>query len=148
MVLTEFAPDVAGFEREGDLVQQARALLPAVDFKTVDSLRKLPGPAGRFEFVMTFTVLQHMRDVEASAVVQELKRISLRYVLLVEETDPAFADGDLSNEGAGITVGRAIQTYAAWMRPFELELSFPRQVEPDYPRSNVGSFMLFASPAP
>lgn len=145
MVLSEFAPDVVGFEREPALVAEATRLLPGIAFRRIDSLLALPAPTAGFDFAMTFTVLQHLGDADAKAVVEELKRVaSPGSVLLVEETDPALVSGDPRDPDAGLTVGRPVETYAAWMRPFELALQFPRQIEPGYPRSDVGSYMLFA----
>jgi SAM-dependent methyltransferase len=146
MVLSEFAADVVGFEREPDLLRQARALMPAIGFREAPSLARLPAESSAFDLAMTFTVLQHMRDAEALAVIGELKRVSTGLILLVEETDATFVDGDVATEGAGITIGRAVDTYAAWMHPWSPILSFPRRIEPNYPRPDVGSYMLFSGP--
>lgn len=149
MVLTEVAGEVVGFEREGAFVEEAARLLPSVRFTRVDSLGALPRPAGSVDFAMTFTVLQHMRDPEAREALSEVKRIADGgVVLLTEETDPALADGgsDASaSPNAGRTIGRPEAVYAEWMKPFELVLRFPREIEPGYPRKNVGTYMLFAA---
>ncbi len=145
MVLSEFASAVVGFEREPALVAEATRLLPGIAFRSVDTLLALPAPTAGFDFAMTFTVLQHLGDADAKAVVEELKRIaSPGSVLLVEETDPSLVSGDPQNPDAGLTVGRPVEAYADWMRPFELALRFPRQIEPGYPRLDVGTYMLFA----
>jgi SAM-dependent methyltransferase len=142
MVLTEFASEVVGFEREPAFVAEARRLLPSVEFQQLASLRSLPGQAGSCDFAMTFTVLQHMRDEEALAVLGEVKRLAQGgFVLLTEETDAALADGA---EGVGVTLGRPRRTYVDWMAPFEEILTFPREIEPGYPRADVGTYMLFA----
>jgi SAM-dependent methyltransferase len=142
MVLAEFATEVLGFEREPAFVAEARRLLPAIDFVQLDSLRELPAPTGSFEFAMTFTVLQHMRDPDARDVLAEVKRVAKRgFVLLTEETDPALGEG--ADESAGVTIGRPERVYAEWMAPFDEVLRFPRQIEPGYPRTNVGTYMLF-----
>lgn len=144
-VLTEFAAEVAGFERESHLAAEAARLVPAAAVHRVESLLQLPARTAAFDFAMTFTVLQHMGDSDARAVVEELKRIaSPGSVLLVEETDPELAVGDPQRPDAGMTRGRPVETYAAWMRPFPLALSFPRRVEPGYERRDVGTYMLFA----
>ena len=145
MVLTEAAGEVVGFEREDSFVQEARRLLPAVEFLQVSSLWRLPKPTGSFDFAMTFTVLQHMRDPEAREVLEDVKRLAKGgFVLVTEETDPSFVNGDVDNPEAGLTVGRAEETYAEWMRPFAPVLRFARQIEPGYPRENVGAYMLFS----
>ena len=147
MVLSEFASSVAGFEREPELLRLARGLMPGVDFREAASLTRLPADAAAFDFAMTFTVLQHLRPPEALGVIAELKRIAREFVLLVEETDPKLVDGDPSVEGTGITVGREVATYVEWMRPWTLTLSFPRRIEPGYPRPDVGTYMLFRASA-
>jgi len=143
MVLMEVAGAVAGFEREASFVDEARRLLPGAAFHHVETLERLPAAAGSCDFAMTFTVLQHMRDPEARAVLEEVKRVAQGgIVLLTEETDLALADG-ITDGGTGVTVGRSEDTYAAWMAPFTEVLRFRRQIEPGYPRSNVGSYMMF-----
>ena len=143
MVLMEAAEDVVGFEREAAFVDEARRLLPGATFRHVETLGRLPAPAGSCDFAMTFTVLQHMRDPEARAVLEEVKRVAQGgIVLLTEETDTSLPD--TGTEGApGVTVGRSEETYAAWMAPFTQVLQFRRQIEPGYPRACVGSYMMF-----
>ena len=143
MVLTEFASEVAGFEREPGLMQVASGLVPAVMFRKVESRLSLPATSGSFEFAMTFTVLQHLNDSDAKGTLSEMKRLARGgFVLLTEETDPALVHG--SEESGMFTRGRSEQTYCEWMRPYELILHFAREIEPGYPRNNVGTFMLFA----
>jgi SAM-dependent methyltransferase len=148
MVLTEFAPEVVGFEREPSFVEAATRLMPAVRFVEVPSLGALPAPDGSFDFAMTFTVLQHMRDDGARNALAEVKRVTQGgFVLLTEETDTSLAaEGDEAS--VGVTVGRAENTYVEWMRPFEPILRFAREIEPGYPRADVGTYMLFADPRP
>jgi SAM-dependent methyltransferase len=144
MVLSEFSSAVAGFEREGALVAEARRLLPAIEFVNVDSLASLPKPPGSFGFMMTFTVVQHLHDAEAQAVVAEIRRLVQRgFVLLTEETDVSLQDGDVDLAHGGVTIGRSVDTYQRWMAPHELILRFPRQIEPGYAREDVGTYMLF-----
>jgi SAM-dependent methyltransferase len=148
MILTEFAPEVVGFERETAFVDEARRLLPSIRFVPVDSLAALGEATGSFDFAMIFTVLQHMPEAEAHAVLEEVKRIAAGgAVLLTEETDPALRDG-AGAAGSGLTVGRPEATFVAWMRPFELVLRLPRVIEPGYARTNVGTHMLFRDPRP
>ncbi len=89
-VLAEFASAVVGFEREASLLATARTLLPALEFVEVATLSALPAPDASAEFVMTFTVLQHMPDSHAEAVIREITRVLAPqgHVLAVEETDP------------------------------------------------------------
>jgi SAM-dependent methyltransferase len=143
MVLMEAAESVIGFEREPSFVEEAQRLLPGAAFRQVEALDHLPVPSASCDFAMTFTVLQHMRDADARAVVEEVKRVAEGgVVLLTEETDPSLADGGAAG-GVGVTVGRSEDTYAAWMAPFVQVLQFRRQIEPGYPRANVGSYMMF-----
>jgi len=144
MVLGELAAEVVGFEREEGLIAEARRLLPRIEFRQVETLASLPAPTAFFDFAMTFTVLQHLADSDARAAISELKRVaSGGFVLLVEETDASFVNGV---EGQGLTKGRPIATYVDWMRPFEPALQFPREIEPGYPRADVGTYMVFRDP--
>jgi ubiquinone/menaquinone biosynthesis C-methylase UbiE len=143
MVLMEAADSVVGFEREPAFVEEAQRLLPGAVIRQVESLERLPAPSGSCDFAMTFTVLQHMRDAEARAALEEVKRVAQGgIVLLTEETDQSLAD-DADAGATGVTVGRSEETYAAWMAPFVQILQFRRQIEPGYPRANVGSYMMF-----
>jgi hypothetical protein len=147
MVLAEFSGAVTGFERESGLVAEAARLLPELQFVEVASLANLPAESESSDFTMTFTVLQHMHEPKAKAVVAELKRVTgRRFILLTEETDASLRDGDLDNEEGGVTIGRATETYQEWMRPYDLVLNFSRQIEPGYPRKDVGTYMLFRGP--
>lgn len=141
MVLTEYANEVWGFEREPRLVNIARPLMPQITFENISSLTKLPVEGGYFDFVMTFTVLQHiLTEKEASAVIQELKRIvGQGYVLLVEK----ICTENGNKEPKWNTIRRSIQVYKQWMKPFELIWSTPRVIEPTCPKKNVGTYMLF-----
>ncbi|MGH9366963.1 MAG: class I SAM-dependent methyltransferase [Thermoanaerobaculia bacterium] len=144
-VLTEFAPRVAGFEREETLLAEARRLQPGVEWISVKDLASLPAPDGAFDFAMTFTVLQHIPDAAACQVVAELQRVARGgFLLLVEETDPALG-AELPRDVPGGTRGRPVETWEQWLAPWRLRLAFPRSIEPGYPRADVGTFLLFGS---
>jgi len=147
-VLAEIATDVVGFEREADLVATAAALLPAIRFERVESLERLPAADASAEFVLTFTVLQHMPDARAEAVIGEILRV-LRpsgHLLLVEETDPALEAGEPGRADLGYTRGRPPDWYAARLQPLRLDATAPRVIEPGYPRADVGSYLFFHRP--
>ena len=74
-VLSEQAATVVGFEREAALLATARVLLPALDFRQVPSLESLPVADHTAQFVLTFTVLQHMPDPRTEAVIREITRV-------------------------------------------------------------------------
>ena len=144
-VLSEFASVVVGFEREATLVATARQLLPALEFIEVASLETLPAPDASAELVMTFTVLQHMPDPQAEAVIREMARVLAPggHVLVVEETDPTLEAGDVTRADAGYTRGRPWSWYEARFAPLQLIRMGPRVIEPGYPRADVGTYMLF-----
>lgn len=145
MVLGEFAKDVRGFEREPSFVAEAQSLLPSITFVQLASLQQVPLETGSCDFAMSFTVVQHMRDEDARAVVEEIKRIARGgFVLLTEETDVVLGAGE---DGPGVTRGRSEDLYASWMEPFTPILQFKREIEPGYARTDVGTYMLFADPA-
>lgn len=144
-VLSEFAEDVVGFEREASLLATARALLPDLHFVQVESLESLPVADASAGFVMTFTVLQHMPDERAEAVLAEIARVRAPrgWVLLVEETDPGLEAGDAGQADLGYTRGRSWNWYGQRLPALGLRAARPREIEPGYPRKDVGTYMLF-----
>lgn len=148
-VLTEFADEVVGFERETGLLNIARPLQPSTEFRAIESLRRLPAETGSFELGLVFTVLQHVPEPEVVAVIDELRRIVRPdgYLLLCEETDAALEAGDRSRADLGYTCGRPVASYEQWLAPWKLLMTRRRSIEPGYPRSDVGTYLLFAGPA-
>jgi SAM-dependent methyltransferase len=144
-VLSEVAREVVGFERETALVEIARRLLPALRFEAVSTLEQLPAANASAEFVLTFTVLQHLPDARAEAVLSEIRRVAAPggHVLLVEETDATLEAGDPDGADFGYTRGRAVSWYAERLRPSALLATSPRVIEPGYPRPDVGTYMFF-----
>jgi len=144
-VLAEQAARVVGFEREAQLVETARRLLPNYEFIQVASLEQLPVPDHSAEFVMIFTVLQHMPDWNAEAVIEETLRVLSPggFVLAVEETDATLEAGDAEHAEFGYTKGRSWSWYARHFEPLKLIRMAPRIIEPGYPRADVGTYMLF-----
>jgi SAM-dependent methyltransferase len=148
-VLTEFAERVVGFEREAGLLAIARSLQPSIEFQLIDALRSLPADRASFNLGLVFTVLQHVPEPEVRAVIDEVRRVVRPdgYVLLCEETDPTLEAGDRQHAHLGYTCGRPVTTYQDWLSPWTLVTTRRRSIEPDYPRPDVGTYMLFAGPA-
>ncbi|HEY8550430.1 MAG TPA: class I SAM-dependent methyltransferase, partial [Vicinamibacterales bacterium] len=147
-VLTEFAARVVGFEREPSLVATARALQPDTEFRQVERLTALPAGDGEFDVALVFTVLQHVPEPDVRDVIAEVLRI-LRpdgTLLICEETDPSLEAGDRAHADLGYTCGRPVETYQRWLAPWRLVATRKRIIEPDYPRPDVGTYMLFAGP--
>jgi SAM-dependent methyltransferase len=144
-VLAERADTVVGFEREPSLVASARALLPGITIVQLDTLSSLPEPDASVDFALTFTVLQHMPDADAERVIAEIRRVTTPKgsILIVEETDPALEAGDPAHADLGYTRGRPVTWYESRLHPWVLSASRPRQIEPGYPRADVGTFMFF-----
>jgi SAM-dependent methyltransferase len=147
-VLTEFAGSVVAFEREPGLVQIVRALQPRVDVRHIESLSTLRADTAAFDITLVFTVLQHVPEPAVRTAIAELQRVSRLdgVVLLCEETDITLEAGDPGQPELGYTCGRAVDTYAGWMAPWELLTTRPREIEPGYPRADVGTYMVFAGP--
>ena len=144
-VLAEQARRVIGFEREAPLVETARRLLPDSEFVQVASLEQLPVEDHSAEFVMIFTVLQHMPDWNAEAVIQEIHRVLAPggFVLAVEETDATLEAGDADRPSwATRRAARGPGTHGTLL-PLELIRMAPRIIEPGYPRADVGNYLLF-----
>lgn len=148
-VLTEFAEQVVGFEREAGLLNVARSLQPSIDFRPIESLRRLPADPASFNLGLVFTVLQHVPEPEGTVVIDELQRIVRPdgHLLLCEETDATLEAGDRSAAHLGYTCGRPVATYETWLAPWKLIATRRRSIEPGYPRPDVGTYMLFAGPA-
>ena len=144
-VVSEVAAEVIGFEREAALLDTARRLLPALSFEHVSTLEHLPVADASAEFVLTFTVVQHMPDARAEAVLAEIHRVLSPggHLLLVEETDTTLEAGDPASADLGYTRGRPVSWYVEHFRPASLVATSPRVIEPGYPRSDVGTYMLF-----
>ncbi len=139
------------FEREPDMVAAMLRLLPSVNAVHVNALTNLPAEDGAFDLVMSFTVLQHMTDLTARGVLSEMARISRRYVLVVEDTDPEYHYVDKKTSGH-FTHGRMPEWYGRYLPGFELKQSWDREVEPGFtykgvPRPIVGAYMLFEKAA-
>jgi len=148
MVLKEFAQKVAGFEREKNLVDIARPLLPAIEFYHVESLDKISESGMQpFDFTMTCTVLQHLTDDFCQKVIEEIKRIAPNgHVLLIEKTEPIAITTNIKDGASFISRDRAIETYTRLMSPFRLVATAKRLVEPTYYNPHPGTCMLFRSP--
>lgn len=144
-VLDEAASEVVAFEREPALVDTARRLLPAHRIEHVPTLERLPVADASAEFVLTFTVLQHMPDPRAEAVLSEIGRVLAPggHLLLVEETDAALEAGDPERAELGYTRGRTVSWYVEHFHPSTLLATSARVIEPGYPRPDVGTYMLF-----
>lgn len=143
-VLAERAA-VTGFEREPHFVAEATPLLPHIRFVNVPALTSLPVADAAFDFVLTFTVLQHLTNAVVREVVGEIQRIarSPAFVLLCEETDTEHLWGDLEDPSGMCTIGRSVAEYERLLAPFRLVETSPRRIEPTYPRPDVGTYMLF-----
>lgn len=148
MVLSEYSEQVHGFEREKAFVDIAKALIPGITFNNLESLSDTGAKDSFYDFILIFTVLQHISDLEVINIIKEIKRISKNggYVLLCEETDRALRTGNLDKPEGFFTIGRSVDLYVKLMHPFKLVLTCPRQIEPGYSRKDVGTYMLFRNP--
>ena len=93
-------------------------------------------------------MLQHVPEPGVLDVVAEILRIMKPdgTLLLCEETDVTLEAGDRAHGELGYTCGRAPEVYGRWLSPWRLVAAKPRVIEPDYPRPDVGSYMLFVGP--
>jgi SAM-dependent methyltransferase len=145
MVLSEFASEVIGVEREPHLVATARSLFPDIDVRQQDSILRIPSVAdGSLDFAMTFTVLQHMVDDDVRVVLDELKRVIRPggWVLLGEKVQPGNETDRTDDRTLYLSKHRPVEMYAGWMRPFVLASTRPRPAPPAWNR-NSGTVMLF-----
>lgn len=147
MTLTEFSDESVGFEREPQLVEIAKTLLPDVKIVNVESLDKLPDP-GPFDLAMTVTVLQHLTDEHAKRVCAEIRRIVAPggYALIIEKNAEIGTTKNMTDEAQFISRARSVETYSSYMAPFRLIHTEPRLLEPTYFNKSPGTCMLFQAP--
>jgi SAM-dependent methyltransferase len=152
LVLTEFADETWGFERETHLVQMAQRLVPEVRFRNVGSLASLPEGDGSFDLAMTFTVLMHMTDTDVKSTLAEMKRIvGQGHILLMEKTEPVDLGNSEGNGSDWISIGRQIPTWEEWMHPWRLLKTqvrpsvFEREAYANIHKevNDAGTYMLF-----
>jgi SAM-dependent methyltransferase len=116
--------------------------------RQIERLSTLPAPDASFDIALVFTVLQHVPEPAVQAVVAEIVRVLKPdgTLLLCEETDVTLEAGDRAHGDLGYTCGRAPEVYARWLAPWRLVAARPRVIEPDYPRPDVGTYLLFVGP--
>ncbi|MEK6221382.1 MAG: class I SAM-dependent methyltransferase [Chloroflexota bacterium] len=144
-VLSEFAAQVVGFERQREILQEAKKLIPAVQFKPIENITTLPVGDNSFELALTFTVLQHISDSEVQLVAKEIQRLLAPGGTLVicEETDPGHHEGEFEKLDGMFTIGRTTKMYQDIFSPMQLIHTQKRIIEPGYPRPDVGTYMVF-----
>lgn len=144
-VLCKFCEQVIGFEREVHFVHTSRILVPTAHFLPIESLSEVPSEAEAFDFVLTFTVLQHLNHLLLDRVSLEIGRILAHdgFLLICEETDPAVVTGFPNDPQAYCTIGRSVDTYAKLFETLDLLLTCPRRIERNSPRNSAGTYMLF-----
>ena len=143
MALQEFAPFVKGFEREAHLVEIARALLPHLQFQEVSDLA-LVEDSEPYDLVMTFTVLQHLTDIDARRVCARMKELApTGYVLCVEKTETVNVTAQRTDGRRFLSRARSVATYQEYLHPFRLIATSPRPAEPT--EQAAGVYMLFAA---
>ena len=145
VVLEEFFPEVWGVEREPGLLEVSRELVPSVRYANPTSIADLSGVPGTIDFAMIFTVLMHMTDAEAQAVLAAMRaKAKGGWILIVERTDPGEVFGDNSDSSRFMAHGRPVEKFADWMKPWRLVATLPRSLEPTYKYlDKSGTYMLF-----
>jgi len=139
-VLKEVFTQTFGLERDEELATIAANLHQdesATVVRMPKPLTRWPFDHGLFDFVMTFTVLQHLQAFEFEFFISEINRVTgpNATLLIVEETDETIVDPH--------TTGRSIETYKLLFSEFEFINSLPRKVEKTFPKEDSGAYMLF-----
>ncbi len=149
MVLREYAAKVIGFERETELIEIARTLLPDIDFVNCNNLSNISTVSPvQFDFSMTCTVLQHLTDDHCSAVIHEIKKITSHgWVLLIEKTEDILTTQDIDYGNKFLSRARPVSQYEELMKPFILVRQESRVLEATYNNPAPGTCMLFKSAA-
>jgi SAM-dependent methyltransferase len=145
LVLSEFAAQVIGFERQPEILQQAKKLIPSVQFRPIEKITTLPANDNAFQLALTFTVLQHLSDSEVKLVAKEIQRLLTPggHLVICEETDPGHHEGEFEKPDDMFTIGRTTQTYEEIFSPMRFIHTQKRVNEPGYPRPDVGTYMVF-----
>jgi len=144
-VLTEFAGEVVGLERENLFVSEATVLIPKATFIQTDDLSFSILKAGSYDVVVSFTFLQHIIDTEAAKVGKEMIRLlsPKGRILICEETDESATVGNINDPLAQCMIGRKVERYCEIFRPLRLDFTAPRRIEPTDLRS-TGTYMVFS----
>ena len=144
VVLAEFFDEVYAFERDVNLSAIGRRLHPEINFTQVATLGELPVSSSVFDFVLVFTVLQHLTDDEVSPALSEIRRIVKDGAgcLICEQTDESYVTGRVE-AGYMFTIGRSISRYEALAHGFALVETSPRVVQPRGEWCDKGHYMLF-----
>lgn len=148
-VLTEFASEVIGIEREQSFVDEAVRLIPNVTFIQAKDISSKILESDAFDVIITFTLLQHLIDDKAQKVIKEMIRCLKPYgrILICEETDETHISGNIDDPLGRCTIGRTVEKYCKYFKPLVLEFTAPRRIEPTYPRKNTGTYMIFSKSA-
>lgn len=146
MVLAEFADEVIGIEREAHLVEIARSLFPAIDFRCQATITTLDVEGGSCDFIMTFTVLQHMVDEDCQRVIDEIKRVTRSggHVPLAEKIAPGD-ETTTDDPAAFLSKHRSVESYAGSLAPLRLLEARVRPLPPAW-KKNPGGLMFFEKP--
>lgn len=107
--------DVSGIDPNELAIKRARQDLPYFKFK-VNSITELPFEDSSFDFVFTRNVLNHIDDSDMEKSVNELFRVSRKYILNIE----FFSDNESQMHDFSIpTLGRNM--YKRW-RDFKVKV--------------------------
>lgn len=146
-VASEFSDHVWGFEREPGLASLAHKLTEAT-IARVTNLWDVGGNFGQeIDLSYSFTVLQHMSDLDAKKVIDAMLAVTKSFIIIGEDTDPRYHFVDKS-DNSHFTHGRSVKWYSKALEPMVLRGIKARHVEPGYkklgtPRAIVGHWMLF-----
>ena len=144
-VLTEFASEVIGVEREQSFIDEATQLIPNVNFIQTNDLSSKVLKSETFDVIITFTFLQHLIDDKAQKVIREMIGClkSHGHILICEETDESHISGNINDPLGQCTIGRSVKKYCEYFKPLVLDFTAQRRIEPTYPRENTGTYMIF-----
>lgn len=147
-MLTEFADEVVGFEREASLVSMAREVVRDCRLVEVGSLRDIEA-SGTFDVILVCTVLQHLADSECAELAQVIGR-GLRpggVAVVIESTDTEGLDtiGDPTSTSTFLSRPRTVSKYASMFAGLQLEAVRDRVLERSYD-TFAGSVMTFRRP--
>lgn len=135
-VLKEFSGRVVGIERDKQLAGLAHSLSQPADIYCGVVWDSDFSPDS-FDLALTFTFLQHLNASEMERCLNSLQTIIRPHgtLILCEETDPLK-----NHEGCW---SRTPEYYNKFLYHFKIEKVIERKIEPTFPFTHSGHFMVF-----
>ncbi len=132
--IAEYSEQHCAVEPEEELFNIAKGLYPSFDFVNC-AADKLPFPDNHFDFIFTWTVLQHIPPEKFQQSIDEILRV-------IKDDGVILMAEHVQYTPSPTTWGHTIEEYQELLKPFVLTMHEPRKVE-SLVDINVGEIMKF-----